>query len=126
MCLWLYIWLNLNQYSMKLIFTLRLYLKKFRILLPIINILVFLPEVYAQNSYSLTLSDNSTYNNNCSEIVPATWIMKTDSCILHTPYLFKWATFSELNCDDYIVDCSFESINFQKIASVDGVGYSTQ
>lgn len=71
---------------MKILITLRHFLKRFRILLPLVNVLVFGPEVYAQNTYSLTLSDTATYDNNCGKVTSATWTVRYDSCVLYTPY----------------------------------------
>ncbi|MBI5540302.1 MAG: T9SS type A sorting domain-containing protein [Bacteroidia bacterium] len=48
-----------------------------------------LSEVKSQNSYSLQFSDTSTYDNSCGVVKPSQWAVRSDSCILYTPYFRK-------------------------------------
>jgi hypothetical protein len=75
---------------MKQIYTLKHFLKIFRTLLPVFYNFILLPVVYSQDTYSLTLSDTSTYDNNgCGKITSSKWTVKNDSCVLYTPYFRK-------------------------------------
>lgn len=74
---------------MKNISTHKHLLKIFRILLPALTNLILLQAVYAQDTYSLILSDTSTFDTDCGKITSATWSVKNDSCMLYTPYFRK-------------------------------------
>lgn len=75
---------------MNKIFTLKHFLKIFRIWLPLFYMVILLPVAYSQDRYELTLSDTSTFDNDgCGKITAATWTVKDDSCVLFTPYFRK-------------------------------------
>lgn len=72
------------------IFTIKHFLKIFRILLPVLNVMFLLPAAFSQDTYTLQLSDTLTYENNgCGKINSATWTVRDDSCVLYTPFFRK-------------------------------------
>lgn len=54
-----------------------------------LSLSMYSSDAKSQNTYSLQFSDTSTYDNSCGVVKPSQWSVRSDSCILYTPYFRK-------------------------------------